>query len=188
MQSLSSDNLVALATENPSNRALLALLPTLDLPQCMLTAGCLFQTLWNLQAGQPPDWGIKDYDVIYFDEDLSWEAEDRAIARVRQACQHLGVHVEVRNQARVHLWYAQKFGASYPQLRQATDGIDRYLIRSTCIGVEVATGALYSTHGLDDLRRNVLRINPLNHQSAMFARKARSYQERWPWLAIEAAP
>ncbi|MDH1703371.1 nucleotidyltransferase family protein [Comamonas terrigena] len=187
MQALSSETLVALAMENPANRALLALLPALDLPQCMLTAGCLFQTVWNLQSGRPPQWGIKDYDVIYFDDDLSWEAEDRIIARVCQACQHLGVHVEVRNQARVHLWYAQKFGASYAPLQRATDGIDRYLICSTCIGVDVATGALYSTHGLDDLQRNVLRINPLNHQPAMFADKARSYQERWPWLTVEAA-
>jgi len=62
---------------------------------------------------------------------------------VQQACAHLGVNVEVRNQARVHLWYQGKFGGAYSPLLKVTDGIDRYLIRSTCLGVDVCTGTLY---------------------------------------------
>ncbi|MGE8466189.1 hypothetical protein D3C81_924940 [compost metagenome] len=184
MPPLTDEHVLAIAQENPVNRALLSLLPTLGIPHCMLTAGCLFQTFWNHQAGQAAEWGIKDYDIAYFDEDLSWEAEDRVIARVQQACAHLGVNVEVRNQARVHLWYASKFGAAYPQLQRVTDGIDRYLIQSTCLGVDVYTGALYSTHGLDDLQHNVLRPNTLNRQPDLFEQKAASYRERWPWLKV----
>ena len=37
--------------ENPVNRALLTILPTLDAPRCMLTAGALFQSIWNQRAG-----------------------------------------------------------------------------------------------------------------------------------------
>jgi len=70
---------IAAIVANPCNSALLELLAELQLPQAMLTAGCLFQAVWNQQAGQPPDWGVKDYDIAYFDEDLSWEAEDRVI-------------------------------------------------------------------------------------------------------------
>ncbi|WP_256680144.1 nucleotidyltransferase family protein [Pseudomonas sp. Marseille-P9899] len=181
---LSAETVTAIALENPVNAALLRILADLDLPDAMLTAGCLFQALWNREAGRPLDWGVKDYDVIYFDEDLSWEAEDRVIQRVRRACGDLADKVEVRNQARVHVWYEAKFGAAYPPLRSVTDGIDRYLVRSTCLGLNVRSGALYSTHGLDDLRDGLLRSNPLNHQPAMFLRKARSYQERWDWLMI----
>ncbi|VVM43970.1 hypothetical protein PS662_00445 [Pseudomonas fluorescens] len=36
--------------------------PTLGLNQCLLTAGCLFQAVWNHQSGQPMAWGIKDYE------------------------------------------------------------------------------------------------------------------------------
>ncbi|GAB1618367.1 nucleotidyltransferase family protein [Pseudomonas sp. NGC7] len=182
MQPLSHAQVLAIAQENPINRALLSLLPTLDIPHCMLTAGCLFQAFWNHRSGQPAAWGIKDYDIAYFDEDLSWEAEDRVIARVQQASAHLGVNVEVRNQARVHLWYASKFGTTYPALQRVTDGIDRYLISSTCLGIDVYTGALYSTHGLDDLQHDLLRPNPLNLQPGLFEQKAASYRERWPWL------
>ncbi|MFJ4432293.1 nucleotidyltransferase family protein [Pseudomonas sp. NPDC089395] len=184
MQALSNERLLAIIQENSINRALLAILPTLQIPHCMLTAGCLFQTFWNHRSGQPAEWGIKDYDIAYFDEDLSWEAEDRIIARVHQACAHLGANIEVRNQARVHLWYEAKFGAHYPPLQKVTDGIDRYLIRSTCLGVDVDTGELYSTHGLDELQNDRLRLNELNPQPELFRVKAASYRARWPWLIL----
>ncbi|HUB15598.1 MAG TPA: nucleotidyltransferase family protein, partial [Acetobacteraceae bacterium] len=100
---------------NPANVALLSRLPSLVLDQCYLTAGCLFQAVWNRSSGQAADWGIKDYDVFYFDEhDLSWEAEDAVIQRVAALSGDLGIRVETRNQARVHLWYEQRFGTSYP--------------------------------------------------------------------------
>ena len=184
MFSLTDEHLLTSIHENPVNRVLLATLPLLDIPDCMLTAGALFQSFWNHRSGLPVEQGIKDYDIAYFDPDLSWEAEDRVINRVQQACAHLGVNVEVRNQARVHLWYEAKFGGVYSPLTRVTDGIDRYLIRSTCLGVDVRTGKLYSTHGLDDLQNNVLRMNELNPRPGLFREKAASYQVRWPWLVL----
>ncbi|MEV7996684.1 nucleotidyltransferase family protein [Streptomyces sp. NPDC086077] len=50
----------------------LARTATLDLPGCYVTAGRLFQTVWNVVTDRPPTRGIKDYD-------LSWEAEDAVI-------------------------------------------------------------------------------------------------------------
>ena len=175
----------AIALANPINRELLGRLPALQLPQCFLTAGCLFQSVWNQVSGRPPDWGVKDYDVFYFDDrDLSWEAEDRVIQRVAKATADLPVTVEVKNQARVHLWYADHFGSDYPQLGSSKDGIDRYLVSCTCIGIEVQTGVLYAPYGLDDLAAGALRINPLNAKPALYRQKAQSYRRRWPWLQI----
>lgn len=42
-----------------------------------LTAGAVFQTVWNCPEGRGPAQGIRDYDVFYFDaEDQTWEGED----------------------------------------------------------------------------------------------------------------
>ena len=42
------------------------------LPDSWLVAGCIAQTIWNLRCGQPAELGIKDVDLIYFEEqDLS---------------------------------------------------------------------------------------------------------------------
>ena len=177
--------LVDNAMANPLNAELLTRLAALALPQCYLCAGSVFQATWNLASGRSADWGVKDYDVFYFDDrDLSWEAEDDVIQRVHASTADLGVQVEVRNQARVHLWFADRFGASYPQLKSTRDGIDRYLVACTCVGIEVATGEVYAPDSLRDLADGVLRLNLRQPAPELFRAKAESYHARWPWLTI----
>lgn len=95
---------VAQILANPINHAVLTAWPQLSLPDGWLVAGCLFQTAWNIESGRPPTQGIKDYDVFYFDDtDLSGTAEAAVQARVDQVLGRLGVSIEVKNQARVHL-------------------------------------------------------------------------------------
>lgn len=171
---------------NPVNRALLGRMPGWGLEDCWLVAGCLFQTAWNLRSGRPPGEGIRDYDVFYFDRDLSWDAEDRVIARVNAACADLGVVIEVKNQARVHLWYGERFGPGYPALRSCRDGVDRFLSCATCVAVR-PTGdgvELYAPYGLVELDSGILRPNPRNLRGDRFAAKAASYRARWPWLTV----
>jgi hypothetical protein len=96
----------------------------------------------------------------------------------------LRVTVEVKNQARVHLWYERRFKSPYPQLGSARDGIDRYLIACTRVGVDLADGTLYAPDGLDDLAAGILRMNPLLPMRELFLKKAADYQARWPWLRI----
>ena len=40
------------------------------------------------------DYGIADYDVFYFDPDLSWQAEDAVIRRLQETFAASGVTVE----------------------------------------------------------------------------------------------
>lgn len=170
---------------NPFNEELIGRLGAIGLKECYLTAGCLFQSLWNQISGRSPEWGIKDYDVFYFDDsDLSWNAENRVIRTVTDAMAGLPIQIEVRNQARVHLWYRERFGSDYPQLTSARSGIDLYLISCTCVGIDARTGELYAPNGLADLASGLLRMNPRNPMSDLFKAKAESYRERWPWLEI----
>jgi uncharacterized protein len=67
---------------NPINRTILERLPMFGLNDVWLVSGSLFQTVWNCLTGRPPDYGIKDYDIIYFDADTSWQAEDAVIRRM----------------------------------------------------------------------------------------------------------
>src|SRR5687767_5417025 len=129
-------DLVGIALRNPINRAILQRLPLLGVPQAWLVAGSVFQAAWNARAGRPPQSDIKDYDIFYFDDaDLSWEAEDAVIQRGRVLFGDLDGLIEIRNQARVHLWYPQRFSAPYPRLASAEDGIDRFLVRCSRVGV-----------------------------------------------------
>lgn len=175
---------------NPVNRALLERLPGLALPDAWLVAGCLVQSLWNRHAGRHPGHGIRDYDIFYCDtDDLSWEAEDRHIRRVADAVADLPARIELRNQARVHLWYGARFGPGYPPLRSSRQGIDLFLIDCTRVALQPGPEgvAFYAPCDWDDLFAGVLRPNPLNHRPELFAAKAESYRARWPWLRVEGS-
>jgi uncharacterized protein len=175
---------LSITTAAPRNAQLLAELPALNLPHCHIVAGCLFQAVWNQQAGAPLEQGIKDWDVFYFDPDTSYEAEDRVIKAVAA---QFGDWVEVRNQARVHLWYEQKFGRPRQPLTSSEHGIASFLVECTCVGINVATGAVVAPFGLDDIATGRLVENRANASPDLFAAKAKSYQSRWPWLTIHPA-
>jgi uncharacterized protein len=159
----------------------------LNLPDAWLVAGCLFQTVWNLQTGQPPGASINDFDIFYFDAtDLSAEAEAATQARVQAAYQHLGVKLEAVNQARVHLWYPAYFGEPYSALTCSEESIGRYLVACTCVGLQPRPGKppkLAAPNGLDDLYAGVLRPNWVR-KGELYERKCQSYMRRWPHLQM----
>lgn len=186
---ITTHEFMALALQNPANVSILARLKTLALPQAFLTAGCLFQSVWNLSSNRPVAADINDYDIFYYDAgDLSWEAEDRVIRAVEILCRDLGVTIEVKNQARVHLWYEQRFAMACPPLMNARQGIDRFPCAGTCVGIDIATGDFYAPFGVQDIYDGILRMNANNARPELFLAKAQAYQRRWPWLQISMEP
>ncbi|WP_369036472.1 nucleotidyltransferase family protein [Streptomyces adonidis] len=161
---------------------------TLDLPRWYLTAGCLFQTVWNVVTGRPPTHGIKDYDVFYFDDgDLSWEAEDRAIQAGREVFADLPAEVEIRNEARVHLWYEEKFGVPCPPYASTEAAIDSFAATTCCLGVRLERDGrwrVYAPHGLSDVFNLVVRPNPVLAPRAVYEAKAARWREQWPELSV----
>ena len=105
---------LSLAFRNPVNQTIVDELFMLALPDAWLVSGCLVQTVWNVRTNRAVDYGINDYDVFYFDPDTSWEAEDAVIRKLAERFEKLGVTVEVRNQARVHLLVREKARHAVP--------------------------------------------------------------------------
>jgi hypothetical protein len=185
---MNRDEFLTLALRNPVNAAIADALAQLALPDAWLVAGCLVQTVWNVLTGRAISHGIADYDVFYFDPDTSWEAEDAVIRRLHARLAHLGARIEIRNQARVHLWYPDKHGLPYPPLTRSTDGIDRFLTENTQLGIRPAGGNfdVYAPHGFDDVARLIVRPNRApNFSTANYEAKAARWKALWP--AVMAA-
>ncbi|BDP42424.1 hypothetical protein DAETH_23930 [Deinococcus aetherius] len=178
---MTQEDFLRIVRLNPVNAALLDRLPELGTSQTHLVAGALFQTVWNVLSGQPPGDHLRDYDLFYWDADTSYEAEDAVIRRADTLFADLGARIEVRNQARVHLWFPGKHGLHRPPLHSAREGIDQFLVECTCVGIGVGSD-LYAPFGLDDLAAGRLRRNPRNHTPGLYAAKVADYQARWPWL------
>jgi uncharacterized protein len=186
---MNRDEFLALALRNPVNVAIIDELDRLALPDAWLVSGCLVQTVWNVLTGRAISHGIADYDVFYFDPDTSWEAEDAVIRELDARLTQLGVKIEIRNQARVHLWYPAKHGLPYPPLTRASDAIDRFLTQNTQIGVRRGRDSyeVYAPHGFDDVAALIARPNPgPNFSAANYAMKAARWKALWPELTVIA--
>ncbi len=183
---------IDLALTNPHNAELMARLDRLGLPDCWLVSGALFQTVWNALTGRSPTYGIRDYDVFYFDDtDLSWDAEDAVIRQVADATRDMNIEVEVRNQARVHLWYTEKFGGNYPPLANAHEAIDRFLSKACMVGLKRLGDdvyRLYAPAGLDDIAQMIARPNfTANYAPEKYTAKVSRWKEKWPELQVLSA-
>lgn len=180
------DAFIEIARRNPCNARILERLDDLGAPDTWLVAGCLYQTVWNVLSDRPVTENIKDYDIFYFDAgDTSYEAEDAVIKRAAALFRDLDVEIEVRNQARVHLWYEQRFGHPRAPLESSWRGISSFLVRGTCVAITSDGEGGYQVaapHGLDDMFDGVLRANKPYAQRDLYTAKAASYAARWPWL------
>ena len=182
--------LIGMMQASPTVMAVMRGLRALDLPDWRLVSGCVYQTAWNAITGRGPDYGLKDYDAVYFDPDTSYDAEDVFIRRAAAAfAAPLDAMVEVRNQARVHLWFEQKFGEPYAPLARTDEALERFVCPAFAVGVRLEEDdriSVAAPFGLDDLFAMRLRPNPrrpINPQG--FARVVASARARWPELTVE---
>ena len=184
--------LLDIVLANPICEQILDRAVELGVDDWYLTAGGVFQTVWNHLDGRDLAAGIKDYDVFYFDDsDLSYEAEDKVIKRAARIFEGIDAEVEVRNEARVHLWYEDKFGTPAKRFTSCTDAIDHFASTTCCYGITRRQGGeleVYAPHGYVDLFGMVLRPNPVLAPRDVYEAKARRWTQEWPRLTVVPWP
>jgi hypothetical protein len=176
---------------SPAVMTVLRVMREQRLPDALLFSGAVYQTVWNELTGRSCDYGVKDYDVGYFDPDTSFEAEGCVIARVAAALDEpLRERVEVRNQARVHLWFPNKFGHPYPPLRGTAQALERFVCPAFAVGVRLADDTddvvVAAPFGLDDVFDMCLRVNTRRGRAADWSRIIDSALVRWPELTVDS--
>jgi hypothetical protein len=184
------ERLTAILRSTPALMQVLETARRLDLPDWLVFSGAIYQPVLNHLTGRAPGYGVKDYDFGYFDaSDVSYDAEDLVIRRVAAAFDEpLRSMVEVRNQARVHLWFEAHFGEAYAPLSSAAEALERFVSPMFAVGARLDANDLLhivAPFGLADLFAVRLRPNP-RRRTLGFERAASSAQRRWPELAIAA--
>lgn len=176
---LLADQLVAAAFDGARSAAL---------PDWLIVSGVLYNSAWNHLTGQPSGHGIKDIDLFYFDaSDLSWEAEDRVIRAAAPAFTGLPLPVEIRNQARVHLWYPQKHGQPCPTYQNSAHPLSYFASKTHAVGLRCSDDGqpeLVAPFGLNDLF--AFRMTPnhaLDNRQTHLTKAARA-KSLWPQIEI----
>ena len=183
-----ADDLADILRASPDVMHVLTTVRTLGLPDWRLFSGAVYQTVWNHQTGREPAYGLKDFDIGFFDPDTSWDAEDVFIQRVAAAFDEpFRSTVEVRNQARVHLWFQDRFGEPYEPLANTDEALSRFVCPAFGVGVRLEDDdriTVAAPFGLDDVFDLVLRPNPNRPEARGWARVTASAQGRWPECRI----
>jgi hypothetical protein len=179
---------LSLVLADPTVAAVLERAPRLVVGDWWLTAGVLFQTVWNVLTGRPAGEGIRDADLFYFDPDTSWAAEDAVIRRGAELFGEIAVPVEIRNEARVHLWYADRFGTAPPApLRSCAEAVDGFAAVCCSVAVTVdpdGRARAYAPYGYADLFGLVVRPNRRQAPREVYEAKAARWQRHWPELTV----
>jgi len=184
--------LTAIVCATPPLMRVLSVARRLCLPDWLVFSGAVYQPVLNHLTRRPFDYGIKDYDLGYFDDsDLSYDAEDVVIRRVNTAFDEpLRSMVEVRNQARVHLWFEAKFSEPYGPLSSTAEALERFASATFAVGVRLESDNrlhIVAPFGLGDLF--ALRVVPNPHRKTVgFDRAAADVRRRWPEVVVEDQP
>lgn len=151
-------------------------------------AGCIVQTVWNYLSNNPLEYGIKDIDFVYFDDkNLDFEAENIVISQVKELYSDLNIEVDVKNQARVHLWYKSHFGNDIEPYISLEAAINTWPTTATSIGVRKEKDGefkVYAPFGLNDLFGKVVRANKAQITERVYENKVARWLDKWPDLKI----
>ncbi|WP_396595282.1 nucleotidyltransferase family protein [Brevundimonas sp. R86498] len=160
----------------------------LDLPDWRIFSGAVYQSAWNALTGRPAGYGRKDFDLGYFDPDTSWDAEDVIIKRVAAAFDEpFASTVEVRNQARVPLWFPAHFGEPYDPISSTDEALARFVAPAFAVGIRLEpndTISIAAPLGLEDMFALILRPNPTRGVAKDWTRVTERALSRWPELTV----
>ena len=180
------DCLEQILGQNKVIKEILKLAPKLQMPNWYLGAGCIAQTIWNKLHGFDLNYGIKDYDLVYYDSsNLSAKEEELHIQKGKKLFKD--IPVEIKNEARVHLWYEKHFGYPIKPYQSVEDAINTWPTTATCIAVKYKDKGqftIYAPYGLNDLLGMIVRPNKTQITKDIYLRKVDRWKKFWHKLEI----
>lgn len=182
--------LIEIVRGDPDLMQVLTTIRGLGLPDWLIFSGSIYQSVWNAVTGRAPGYGVRDFDIGYFDPDTSWDAEDVVIRRVAGAFEPpMRERVEVRNQARVAIWFPEKFGEPYPPIARSEEALPRFVAPAFAVGVRLEADdavTVFAPFGLKDVFDLTIRPNPHRPKARDWERITARALERWPELTVLA--
>ena len=180
--------LESIVLKNPVFKTILDRVPDLLLPNWYLGAGCVAQTVWNHISGYDLRSNISDVDLVYFDNnDLSFEAEAKKGRLAVEFFPDLPIPLDIKNQARVHLWYEKRFGYPIKPYLSVEEAIDSWPTTATAVAVRIddqGSFNVYAPFGLSDLFGMIVRPNKVQITEKIYMQKVNRWRDFWSDLQV----
>lgn len=161
---------------------------SLNLDNYYIGAGSIAQTVWNYLSHKPLDYGIKDIDFVYFDDkNLDKDSENEVVSKIKELYADLDIEIDVKNEARVHLWYKEHFGYDIKPYTSLEDAINTWPTTSTAVGIRKDKNSklkVYAPFGLNDLFGKIVRANKAQITKDIYENKVTRWLSKWPDLKV----
>ncbi|MBZ9621442.1 nucleotidyltransferase family protein [Clostridium sp. FP2] len=161
---------------------------SLGIENYYIGAGCIAQTVWNYLSNNPLNYGISDIDFVYFDDsNLEVAEEEKVIRAVNALYSDQKIKIDVKNQARVHLWYEERFGNPMEPYVSLEYAINTWPTTATAVGVrreENGDFKVYAPFGLNDLFGKIVRANKTKITEDIYNIKVVKWLSKWSDLKI----
>jgi hypothetical protein len=165
---------------------ILALVQSLELPDCWVGAGFLRNAVWDHLHGRPPSKSFSDVDVIWFDSERSDPAID---VEIEVSLRRLDPSIDwsVKNQGRMHIRNGDKpYDSAVDAMRFWPETATAVAVRKIDI-FEFEFAAPFGFHDLFALRVRPTPSFRDEKQSIYLKRvQCKRWADIWPRLRIEA--
>jgi hypothetical protein len=182
------NKLYKIITQNKYLNNALKEIKEIDSEDIYIGSGAITQTVWNYLFGNDLTYGIDDFDIVYFnDNDLNENAENKMIREISNKLKNIPIKLDIKNQARVHLWYRNYFGYDILPITSIEDAIDRWPTTSTSIGIKLNEKNefyVYAPFGFKDLFSGIVRANKRQITKEIYDKKVQKWIKKWPKLKV----
>ncbi|MGM9885938.1 MAG: nucleotidyltransferase family protein [Lactococcus sp.] len=171
--------------KNEKLMEILDFIDQLNLKDYYLAAGCVFQTIWNLQEQQEPMAHIHDIDLVYYDLTNSYDtakARDKELETLLN--QRFALEFDVHNEAYMHQWK----GRNLKPYQSTEDAMCRWIATVHAVGIRGNRQqlTLFAPFGLTDIfERHIRPIYHLDNSKSLYDAKCAKWQARFSDLKIE---
>lgn len=171
-----------------SNSVILTVIDAIsNIPNAWVGAGIIFQNLWNALHQFPLNSYVKDVDVLYFDSsNLTWEAENSYIKLINDRLKNISIPVDIKNIARVHLWYKDKFNIEKQPYQSVEESISTWPVIGACMAIRKVYDQIEfcAPYGFQDSFAMRVRPNKVLVNKDIYDKKALYWKKQWPLLTI----
>ena len=175
------EKLLKIVLKNESIKKILDAAEEVDLPQWYLAGGSIAQTVWNLQCDLPIEYGISDYDLIYFDK-----TQEKTEKELRLQNSLSGVPVEIVNQAFVHTWLPKYLGHTMEPYSSTENVLRLNSATVICVGIKKENGEykIFAPYGLEDIFSMTIRPVKGLFTEEMYKSKTQKWKAKWPKIKV----
>lgn len=185
-----NEMIISILKQNKELMSILTYVEKLKLPNFYISAGSIFQTVWNYYDNKPLNYGIKDIDIIYFNKnDLSVDTDLNYYKKIKEYSdkQKYNYEIDVSNEARMHIMKKEKYNIVIEPYISSEDAMDKWIATVHSIGITKINDELkiYAPYGLSDIfSRTVRPIKHKDNSKELYDKKVSSWKERFDNLNI----